>query len=1261
MKNKTFTYINTGNTNKQIVVDYVDQDGAQKRTVIILKPKQVLSDSLAKVTIGGNRNTIVNVSVSGSPVRSTLSSSESILKRSAVLDIETSGRLGPNSITQIGIYNVADKRATAIFPSVNSIINPAPGELSYKRIQSGINPFTGSSFKAQKYIDMYMEMYPKEGKKQAKDLVESALKGSSLFGKSRLDLIEKRLIEQDFFQAEQMVSEENLRKYARDRVIDPTTGELYQSVKAKRLLYQAVDSGKIDESVLREHFKLGTGSSKVFDKLFSGGVNILSKRSMVDILNQDLPSALKDKVTWIANAPFESTQFGAQIDAQARESMIALNKARVEAGQTPVSEKNFIKSFSYGGYEEEIEKLNLTRAADQQLVTKNPMYGVTKGVSAMQGKPFYVTGSEFQRARRLAQKSGDYSLLYKALLETTTEGDVRDILDLPRMQQSMLIQSGDMTSSKVPTSVGVEVQARLYGFTEQLRKGKSFEEASKRLMQKELHSGIGDVALSETPILREALDQLEALEIERTGGPGLDKLREQAARGEGALFRAKIYGSLMDYLNNPLVTKEGDIIESLHDVQMKARAGRYAYDIATQGSYETREFTPGINRVAQVSPAEPGLVKFESHEVNRISRTRKTNFFELLDDVANLPEYESARKQEIMQQIKDHFKDTYDLETGEILKGREAEFKRKATILSESADSQIRSIEGHFASERFYLQEQGSIAKNVLLQGSGRTTDVKLAQNMTNNVVSNYSDFLNVNTKKIASKSKFNFARLGGYAALATGLAALSATRIEEPVATKSMLIGDSKAFLKSKAAQNQVSESEYKKAMMLKYNNIEGMSKQGVSSALRKLYTDFGSPYQNPGYSLSVLDDYNLRRERERYNSLEFANTHFSEKGSVGFQLKRFISSGFKDQLGTRIRIVESFAPPGNKINRAKYPGLTHNNLQEYDLSPSNPNYKISMEDADTLTVNSKGGKFSFRLAGIDAPETSHSGRAAQPFAEEAKALVQQMISQAKDVRMVVEPGDMTYGRQVGMLYADGRNINLELIKRGFAAYLPYKGKGKKQLYNAQAFEEAQERAYTAKRGMWQSPFFQAYKMMSDKTGQSITFNTLANVSKVAQNASLMSIYSTMNQAQEMGMVNNAMQIEIASIGDQMNSNKKPFAPDSKKGGWTQLDLQSYGENNNSILSVLDQQKYEIGRLMRTRNSKNLNQKFKSGKFNKNNLAMTNETLAKNVYDEENKIKILQDKRRQQLNTLRIKKMERMQQQALGNQFNSPIGHHRM
>ena len=43
-------------------------------------------------------------------------------------------------------------------------------------------------------------------------------------------------------------------------------------------------------------------------------------------------------------------------------------------------------------------------------------------------------------------------------------------------------------------------------------------------------------------------------------------------------------------------------------------------------------------------------------------------------------------------------------------------------------------------------------------------------------------------------------------------------------------------------------------------------------------------------------------------------------------------------------------------------------------------------------------------------------------------------------------------------MVYADGRNVNLELIKRGAAAYLPYRSKKRENMYNEQAFEKAQD-----------------------------------------------------------------------------------------------------------------------------------------------------------------------------------------------------------
>ena len=49
--------------------------------------------------------------------------------------------------------------------------------------------------------------------------------------------------------------------------------------------------------------------------------------------------------------------------------------------------------------------------------------------------------------------------------------------------------------------------------------------------------------------------------------------------------------------------------------------------------------------------------------------------------------------------------------------------------------------------------------------------------------------------------------------------------------------------------------------------------------------------------------------------------------------------------------------------------------------------------------------------------------------------------------------------GVSVGVIYADGANVNLELIKRGAAAYLPYRSKQGRPISTIlQEFAAAQE-----------------------------------------------------------------------------------------------------------------------------------------------------------------------------------------------------------
>ena len=85
------------------------------------------------------------------------------------------------------------------------------------------------------------------------------------------------------------------------------------------------------------------------------------------------------------------------------------------------------------------------------------------------------------------------------------------------------------------------------------------------------------------------------------------------------------------------------------------------------------------------------------------------------------------------------------------------------------------------------------------------------------------------------------------------------------------------------------------------------------------------------------------------------------------------------------------------------------------------------SITDGDTLRINNTtGGPDIIRLYGIDAPEKD------QPYGLEASKALHSKVADAK-VRIVVQDTD-DYGRQVGTVYLDDRNINLEMVAQGHA-----------------------------------------------------------------------------------------------------------------------------------------------------------------------------------------------------------------------------------
>lgn len=520
----------------------------------------------------------------------------------------------------------------------------------------------------------------------------------------------------------------------------------------------------------------------------------------------------------------------------------------------------------------------------------------------------------------------------------------------------------------------------------------------------------------------------------------------------------------------------------------------------------------------------------------------------------------------------------------------------------------------------------------------------------------------------------------GLYAAGAASLGILSAIQ-PLPKREKSALTPDYDQWF-----QNQINffggESNFNTALKDKYfAENDGLQEDGINAVLRKINTDFGSPYQGPDVSYMVFENQKLMNEREKFLQQAFVERHFTQHGDIYNMLRSFTSSG------QQFVPVTSLFPGYDLPSEQAMASLKGTNLMKLRLDDG---YSISVEDADTITIKQQGatnnalskfmgtGSYSFRLAGIDAPETAHDDREAQPYAESAKANLQRMIAN-KQLEVVVDPFNVTYGRQVATLFANGKNVNLDLLRTGSVAYLPYEGKGQEQMYNEKAFSAAYKYAAEAKRGMWAEPFFQAYSDMFNKSGKTVTFNTFANPSKVARNSSLLNIYSTMMAAQESGEYNEFFKQEMKQNIDDLNSksfqNNKTFDflktaemqriyskknisnPLSDDYSSRQIDRSLNQPRHNEYMSEMQ---FDLKRLIESKGSKNLINKLKTTTaMTQNNVSLVDNAMYGHEVKYNTMKQDLQYSNTKQME--RLQKMQAMQHKALLQLKQSPIGHHRM
>jgi micrococcal nuclease len=128
---------------------------------------------------------------------------------------------------------------------------------------------------------------------------------------------------------------------------------------------------------------------------------------------------------------------------------------------------------------------------------------------------------------------------------------------------------------------------------------------------------------------------------------------------------------------------------------------------------------------------------------------------------------------------------------------------------------------------------------------------------------------------------------------------------------------------------------------------------------------------------------------------------------------------------------------------------------------------------DGDTVKLETtEGTKLKIRLYGIDAPEmekinrrTGMVSKPGQPYGEEAyEALKSKMLdSKVKVDIMAID----RYKRMVGIVYLDNKNVNLEMVKEGWAwAYRAYLGRP-----YASEYLDAERGARTKRSSLWQQP----------------------------------------------------------------------------------------------------------------------------------------------------------------------------------------------
>jgi endonuclease YncB( thermonuclease family) len=123
-----------------------------------------------------------------------------------------------------------------------------------------------------------------------------------------------------------------------------------------------------------------------------------------------------------------------------------------------------------------------------------------------------------------------------------------------------------------------------------------------------------------------------------------------------------------------------------------------------------------------------------------------------------------------------------------------------------------------------------------------------------------------------------------------------------------------------------------------------------------------------------------------------------------------------------------------------------------------------VRVIDGDTIKAVSDHMEIIVRLVGIDAPETSKKkNEPGQSYSRKATRHLASLV--LNKIITIKEYGADRYGRILGVVFVNGTNANLEMVKAGLAEV--YRGP-QPRYFNVKIYQDAEAEAQKARQNIW-------------------------------------------------------------------------------------------------------------------------------------------------------------------------------------------------